>query len=77
MVMRQGAILAVAGALGGLLGAAAATRLLRGMLFGVTPLDPLAYVGAGVLLLGAGMLACYLPARRAARLDPVTALRVE
>jgi putative ABC transport system permease protein len=77
MVMRQGASLAVAGAIGGLLGAAAVTRLLRGMLFGVTPLDPMAYVGAGVLLLGAAALACYLPARRAARLDPVRALRVE
>jgi putative ABC transport system permease protein len=77
MVMRQGATLAAAGALGGLLGAAAVTRLLRGMLFGVTPLDPLAYVGAGALLLGAAALACYLPARRAARLDPVRALRAE
>jgi predicted permease len=77
MVMRQGASLAVAGAVGGLIGAAAVTRLLRGMLFGVTPLDPMAYVGAGVLLLGAAGLACYVPARRAARLDPVRALRVE
>jgi ABC-type antimicrobial peptide transport system permease subunit len=77
MVMRQGALLAGAGALAGLLGAAAVTRLLRGMLFGVTPLDPLAYVGAGVLLLAAAALACYLPARRAARLDPVRALRTE
>jgi predicted permease len=77
MVMRQGTTLAVAGALGGLLGAAAATRLLRGMLYGVTPLDPFAYLGAGVLLLMAAALACYLPARRAARLDPVRALRAE
>ncbi|MFN2566538.1 MAG: ABC transporter permease, partial [Gemmatimonadaceae bacterium] len=77
MVMRQGASLAVAGAIGGLLGAAAVTRLLRGMLFGVTPLDPMAYVGAGALLFGAAALACYLPARRAARLDPVRALRAE
>jgi putative ABC transport system permease protein len=77
MVMRQGAALAVAGAVGGLIGAAAVTRLLAGMLYGVTPLDPLAYVGAGALLLVAAALACYLPARRAARLDPVRALRVE
>ena len=77
MVMRQGASLAVAGAAGGLLGALAVTRLLRGMLFGVTPLDPLAYAGAGVLLLGAAALACFVPARRAARLDPVRALRAE
>jgi putative ABC transport system permease protein len=77
MVMRQGAVLAVAGAVGGLLGAAAVTRLLRGMLYGVTPLDPLAYLGAGVLLLVAAGFACYLPARKAARLDPVRALRVE
>jgi predicted permease len=77
MVMRQGALLAVAGAIGGLVGAAAVTRLLRGMLYGVTPLDPFAYLGAGVLLLVAAALACYLPARRAARLDPVRALRAE
>ena len=77
MVMRQGASLAIAGALGGLLGALAVTRFLRAMLFGVTPLDPAAYVGAGALLLAAAALACYLPARRAARLDPVRALRAE
>jgi predicted permease len=77
MVMRQGAVLAIAGALGGLIGAAGVTRLLRGMLYGVTPLDPVAYLGAGLLLLGAAALACYVPARRAARLDPVRALRTE
>ena len=77
MVMRQGATLAIAGAIGGLIGAAAVTRLLRGMLYGVTPLDPLAYVAAGALLLAAAALACYVPARRASRLDPVRALRVE
>jgi putative ABC transport system permease protein len=58
-------------------GAAVVTRLLRGMLYGVTPLDPFACLSAGVLLLVAAALACYLPARRAARLDPVRALRAE
>ena len=77
MVMRQGTSLAIAGAVGGLFGALAVTRLLRGMLYGVTPLDPLAYLAAGMLLLIAAGLACYLPARRAARLDPVRALRAE
>jgi putative ABC transport system permease protein len=77
MVMRQGATLAVAGAVGGLVGAAMVTRVLRGMLYGVTPLDPFAYLGAGVLLLLSAALACYLPARRAAQLDPVRALRAE
>ena len=55
----------------------AATRLLRSQLFGVTPVDPLAYTGVALLLGVVGLVACYLPARRAASVDPLIALRQE
>lgn len=74
MVVRDGAVLALTGVGLGVLGAIGLTRLLRGMLFEVTPLDPLAFGLAVAGLLGAAMLACWLPARRAAAIDPVRAL---
>jgi ABC-type antimicrobial peptide transport system permease subunit len=58
-------------------GAVASTQLLKSMLYGVSPLDPLAYAGVLVLLIAAAAAASALPARRAARVDPVTALRWE
>jgi putative ABC transport system permease protein len=61
----------------GLVGAALLGESLRGLLFGVTPLDPATYVAAGSALLAFGALAASVPARRAARVDPVEALRVE
>lgn len=61
----------------GLLGAVVVTRLLRSLLFEVTPGDPVAFAAAVTLLLGAGLAAAYLPARRAARIDPAVALRAE
>ena len=77
MVLAQGVGWAAAGAV---LGAIAATRLgpmLGTLVFGITPLDPLTYVAAPVLLLLAAALACLLPARRATRVDPLEALRAE
>jgi predicted permease len=65
------------GLLAGLAGALAAARLLRSMLFDVSPVDPLTLVGTCVLLLAVATVAAYLPARRAARIDPVEALRAE
>jgi putative ABC transport system permease protein len=65
------------GVIAGLGGALAASRLLRSMLFNVSPIDPLTLVGTCVLLLAVAMVAAYLPARRAARVDPVEALRAE
>lgn len=77
LVVRQGAVMASIGIASGLLGAFALTRLLSGLLFGITATDPLAY-GAVALLLGTvALLASYIPARRATRVDPIIALRAE
>ena len=77
MVVRQGMAPAVAGVLLGLAGAAAATRLLETLLFETEPLDPVAFGGTAAVLLAAALAACLLPARRATRVDPSTALRTE
>lgn len=77
LVLRQGLGLTAFGVLVGLGGAAFASRAITSMLFGVSPLDAITYVGV-VLLLGAvSLLACALPAWRASRVDPMTTLRVE
>ena len=75
LVLRQGMSLAAVGATLGILGAFALTRLLSGLLFGVTPTDPLTYAAAPAILLAVAALACWIPARRAAAIDPVRALR--
>jgi putative ABC transport system permease protein len=77
LVLRQGLVLAVAGLLVGVLGALAATRLLAHLLFGVAALDPVTFLSIPLLLVAVALLASWLPARRAARLDPVTVLRAE
>jgi len=77
MVMRQGAKLAVAGVAIGLGGAAALTWLIEGLLFKVRAADPATFVAAPLLLAGVALLACYLPARRATKVDPIVALRCE
>ncbi len=76
-VVRQGLGLAAAGVAAGLLGAWGATRVLAGLLFGVTPTDPATLLGGALILSAVAALASYLPARRAARIDPVVALRVD
>jgi hypothetical protein len=77
MVLKQALRLVVFGVLLGLTGALAATRLLRDMLYGVQPLDPVVFAIACLLIALTGVLAAYLPARRAAQVDPIIALRYE
>lgn len=77
LVMKQGARLAGTGAAVGLAGAFALTRLLSGLLFGVSPTDPVVFIAVPLLLIGVAFAACYLPARRATRVSPVVALRYE
>ena len=75
LFLGQGVRLALAGVALGLAGAAATTRLLAAFLPGVSPLDPLVYAGTGALMLSVAALASFLPARRAAGLDPLKTLR--
>jgi putative ABC transport system permease protein len=77
MILRQGMVLVAIGSAIGLLLAAAASRVLTGLLFGVPPLDPVTFGGATLLFFIIGLAACYIPARRATRIDPVIALRAE
>jgi predicted permease len=77
MVLRQGFVLMVLGIAVGVPGAIAATRLLQGMLFGLSPTDPATLAAASLALFAVATLAAYLPARRASRVDPMMALRGE
>jgi putative ABC transport system permease protein len=77
LVVRQGLLLTVAGVVIGLAGALAVTRLLTSLLFGITSTDPIAYTAVSLLLVLVAFIACWVPARRATRLDPMAALRYE
>jgi ABC-type antimicrobial peptide transport system permease subunit len=77
MVIRQGLVLAAIGVAIGLCAAAGLTRLMNSLLFGISQLDPVVYGAVPLILVTAAVLASYLPARRAAAVDPVEALRME
>jgi putative ABC transport system permease protein len=77
LVLRQGIALAAAGIAAGSAGALGLTRLMASLLYQVTPNDPLTFTGVAMLLAVVALIACYIPARRAARVDPVVALRYE
>jgi len=77
LIVTQGIRLAVAGIIVGMGGALALTRVLSSLLFGITPTDPITFGSVAILLVGSTLLACYIPARRATRVDPIVALRYE
>jgi putative ABC transport system permease protein len=75
LVLRNGVGLAIAGIAAGTLAAFAVTRVLSRLLYDVTPTDPLTFAAAAALLVAVAALACYIPARQASRVDPVSILR--
>jgi predicted permease len=77
LVLKQGMLLAVIGAVLGVVVALPVTRLASTLLYGVSPTDPLTYISITLLLMAVALLACYIPARRATRVDPLVALRYE
>jgi ABC-type antimicrobial peptide transport system permease subunit len=77
LVLRGGIVLAIGGAVVGTALAVAVTRLLAGMLFGLSPLDPLTFGTVGAALVTVAVVASWIPARRALRVDPTVSLRAE
>jgi putative ABC transport system permease protein len=77
LVIAQGMKLALIGTVLGLAASLALTRLIKSLLFGVSPADPLAFTAAVLTLAIVALLACYIPARRAAKVDPMLSLRCE
>jgi putative ABC transport system permease protein len=77
LVLRQGLVLTLVGAAFGIGGAAALTRILTSLLFGMSATDPLTFAGVALLLIIVALAASYIPADRAARIDPAAALRAD
>ncbi|HYL91777.1 MAG TPA: FtsX-like permease family protein, partial [Alphaproteobacteria bacterium] len=77
LILRQGMTTTAVGVLAGVLGSWALTRLMQSMLFGTSATDPFTFCSVVALLVVVALLACYVPARRATRVDPMAALRNE
>jgi putative ABC transport system permease protein len=75
MIMREGGALLAIGLALGIASALLGTRVIRGLLFGVAPNDPVTLIGVALLMGGIGLLACWIPALRAARIDPAISMR--
>ena len=75
MILGEGGVLLVLGLVVGVVGAFFATRFIRGLLFGVTPNDPTTFVGVAVMMAAIGIVACWIPALRASRIDPAITMR--
>ena len=77
LVLRQGLQLSLIGVAAGAIGALALTRVVRGLVFGITSFDPLTFLGMALMLIAVTVVACVIPARRATKVDPLIALRYE
>jgi putative ABC transport system permease protein len=77
MVLGKGLQLTLVGVFIGILAALAVMRLIATMIYGVTPTDPMTFAGVAIFLMPVALFACYIPARRATRVDPMVALRHE
>jgi putative ABC transport system permease protein len=77
LILKQGMLLAAIGSLFGLLVAFGGARMMKGLLYGVSASDPVTFTCVALLLLGIALLACWVPARRASRVEPMIALRAE
>jgi ABC-type antimicrobial peptide transport system permease subunit len=75
MILREGGVLLALGLVLGVAGAVFAGRVIRGLLFGVAPHDPMTLIGVAAMMAAIGIGACWIPARRAARIDPATTMR--
>jgi ABC-type antimicrobial peptide transport system permease subunit len=77
LILKQGMFLAGIGSLGGLLIALGGARMMKSLLYGVSTSDPITFTCVGLMLFGIAFLACWIPARRASRVEPMIALRAE